>query len=180
MSYTVGYIVGSLSKESINRKFVEALVKLAPPSLTFVEIPTGDLPVYNRDFDADYPAAAVALKEAISSTDALIYVTPEYNRSIPASLKNAIDWASRPWGQSVLGRPSAIIGASVGAVGTAVAQAHLRQVLGFFNAVLYGQPELYVQWKEGLVQADGSFAPESVEFFQNWINGFAAFVEKQA
>lgn len=180
MTYKVGYIIGSLSKDSINRKFAEALVKLAPEGVEFVEIPTADLPLYNRDFDADYPAAAIAFKEAIASTDALLYVTPEYNRSIPASLKNAIDWASRPWGQSVLGRPSAIAGVSVGAVGTAVAQAHLRQVLGFFQAVQYTQPELYVQWKDDLIEPDGTFSAESVGFFQTWIDGFAAFIAAQS
>lgn len=180
MTLTVGYIVGSLSKDSVNRKFAEALVKLAPEGVEFVEIPIADLPVYNRDFDANYPAEALALKEAIASSDALLYVTPEYNRSIPGSLKNAIDWASRPWGQSVLGLPSAIAGVSPGAVGTAVAQAHLRQMLGFFNAVLFGQPELYVQWRDDLVEPDGTFAVESLGFFQTWMDGFVAFVEKQA
>ena len=180
MTYTVGYIIGSLSKDSINRKLLDALVKLAPESLTFVEIPIADLPVYNRDVDADYPEVAVEYKKAIEATDALVYATPEYNRSIPGSLKNAIDWASRPWGQSVLGRPSAIVGASLGQIGTAVAQAHLRQMLGFFGAVTFVQPELYVHWTDTLTQEDGSFTPDAAAFFQTWMDGFAAFVAKQA
>lgn len=180
MTITIGYIIGSLSKDSINRKFAEALVRLAPEGVSFVEVPIAELPVYNRDLDADYPASAIAFKEAIAATDALLYVTPEYNRSVPGSMKNAIDWASRPWGTSVLGRPSAIAGVSMGAVGTAVAQAHLRQILGFFQAVQYTQPELYVQWRDDLVEPDGTFAEGSVGFFQKWMDGFVAFVQKQA
>lgn len=179
MTYKVGYIVGSLSKDSINRKFAETLVKLAPESLEFVEIPIKDLPVYNRDFDESYPEAAVTFKSEIEAVDALLYVTPEYNRSIPGSLKNAIDWASRPWGQGVLGKPSAIAGVSVGPVGTAVAQSHLKQILGFFSAVLYGQPELYIRFTPELITEEGTFGPKSVDFFQGWMDGFAAFVAKQ-
>ena len=97
-TYTVGYFVGSLASNSINRMLSRALIRLAPPDLQFVEIPIKDLPLYNRDFDADYPPEGRALKDAIASVDAVLFVTPEYNRGIPGSLKNAIDWASRPWG----------------------------------------------------------------------------------
>ena len=121
--YTVGYIIGSLSTESINRTLSKALIRLAPENLTLVEIPIRDLPVYNRDFDADYPPVGRALKDAIASVDAVLFVTPEYNRGIPGSLKNAIDWASRPYGTNSLTRkPSAVIGASPGKIGTALAQ----------------------------------------------------------
>jgi chromate reductase len=96
-NYRVGYIVGSLSKDSINRLLARALIRRAPESLLFVEIPIGDLPLYNRDYDDDYPPAGRALKEAIESVDAVLFVTPEYNRGVPGALKNAIDWASRPW-----------------------------------------------------------------------------------
>ncbi len=164
----------------MNRKFAKALVGLAPESVEFVEIPIKDLPVYNRDLDADYPAEAVAFKDALKAVDALLYVTPEYNRSIPGSLKNAIDWASRPYGQGGLTNPSAIAGVSGGPIGTAVAQSHLRQILGFFSAVLYGQPELYIQWTEELLTPDDSaFAEGNVGFFQGWMDGFVAFLEKQ-
>lgn len=120
-TFTVGYFVGSLSSTSINRKLAAALVKLAPDALELREIPIKDLPLYSQDYDADYPPAALALKQAIADADAVLFVTPEYNRSIPGGLKNAIDWASRPWGQNSFTRkPSAVIGASIGAIGTAV------------------------------------------------------------
>jgi chromate reductase len=117
--YRVGYIIGSLSRESINRTLAEALVRLAPKDLKFVEIPIRDLPLYNRDFDSDYPPAGRALKDAIAAVNAVLFVTPEYNRGIPGGLKNAIDWASRPHGtNSIAHKPSAVIGASPGKIGT--------------------------------------------------------------
>jgi chromate reductase, NAD(P)H dehydrogenase (quinone) len=117
------YMIGSLSAVSINRILARALIRLAPPEWSMVEIPIGDLPLYNRDLDSDYPAEARALKDAIAAVDAMLFVTPEYNRDIPGALKNAIDWASRPWGQNSFARkPSAVIGASPGKIGTAVAQ----------------------------------------------------------
>ena len=122
-TYKVGYLIGSLSSTSINRKLANALIKLAPSTLSFSEIPFRDLPIYSPDYDADFPAPGKALKEAIKAVDALLFVTPEYNRSIPGGLKNAIDWASRPYGTNSFARkPSAVIGASPGAIGTAVAQ----------------------------------------------------------
>src|SRR5687768_5035869 len=118
--YTVGYLVGSLSKESINRKLANALVRLAPPGLKLTEIPWGELPIYNRDLDASFPPPARAFKDAILAVDAILFITPEYNRSIPGGLKNAIDWASRPYGKNAITRkPSAVIGASTGKLGTA-------------------------------------------------------------
>src|SRR5258705_9655058 len=128
--YTVGYLIGSLAAGSINRTLSKALIRLAPPELEFVEIPIKDLPLYSYDYDADYPAAGRALKDAIASVDAVLFVTPEYNRSIPGGLKNAIDWASRPSGDnSFAGMPSAVIGTSPGAIGTARAQRTLPGVL---------------------------------------------------
>ena len=133
--YKVGYFVGSLSKDSINRTLSKALIRLAPDDLEFSEIPIGDLPLYNRDLDQDYPASALALKDAIAASDAVLFVTPEYNRSIPGALKNAIDWASRPWGQNSFDHiPAGVIGASIGTIGTALAQQSLRAVLSFCNA----------------------------------------------
>jgi chromate reductase len=136
-AFKVGYFVGSLAKESINRKLALALTRLAPAELRMREIPIGDLPLYSYDYDPDYPPPARALKDAIAAVDAVLFVTPEYNRSIPGGLKNAIDWASRPWGQNSFTRkPSAIIGTSPGKIGTAVAQQHLRSILAFCNSPL--------------------------------------------
>ena len=120
---------------SINRKLAQALGKLAPPGLMLVEIPFKDLPLYSYDYDADFPSSARAFKQAIADVDAVLFVTPEYNRSIPGALKNAIDWASRPYGKNAFTRkPSAVIGTSPGAIGTAVAQQHLRSILSFCNS----------------------------------------------
>src|ERR687884_441926 len=141
-TYQVGYFVGSLSQSSINRVLAKALIRLAPDDLEFTEIPIGNLPLYNRDLDADYPPEATALKEAIAASDAVLFVTPEYNRSIPGALKNAIDWASRPYGQNSFTRkPSAMIGTSPGKIGTAVGQQHLRSILGYCNSPQMNSPE---------------------------------------
>jgi chromate reductase, NAD(P)H dehydrogenase (quinone) len=118
-TYKVGYFVGSLSSKSINRILSKALIRLAPHDLEFTEIPIGNLPLYSPDYDNNYPSEAMALKEAIDRSDAVLFVTPEYNRSIPGALKNAIDWASRPWGQNSFDHiPAAVIGASTGAIGS--------------------------------------------------------------
>src|SRR6478752_1623160 len=149
--YRVGVIVGSLSRESVNRRLALALQRLAPPELEFFEISYADLPLYNRDLDADYPQAALEFKEAVRSADALLFVTPEYNRSIPGALKNAIDWGSRPWGQNAWDHiPAAVVGASIGQIGTALAQQSLRAVLSFVNARQMTAPEAYLTWKPDL------------------------------
>ena len=178
--FQVGYIVGSLSKESINRLLARALIRLAPDNLSFVEIPIGDLPLYNRDYDGDYPPAGQALKEAISSVDAVLFVTPEYNRGIPGALKNAIDWASRPWGTNSLARkPSAVIGASPGKIGTAVGQQSLRSALGFCDSPQMTAPEAYIQFTPGLITEDGAVTDESTEqFLREFIEAYAVFVAR--
>ena len=146
--YKVGYFVGSLSSTSINRTLSKALIKLAPDDLEFTEIPIGNLPLYSPDFDSDYPPEAQALKDALAASDAVLFITPEYNRSIPGALKNAIDWASRPWGQNSFDHmPAAVIGASIGQIGTAVAQQSLRGVLSFCNARQMTAPEAYVHFR---------------------------------
>ena len=178
--YSVGYFVGSLSAESINRRLSKALVALAPPELEFTEIRIGELPLYNRDLDADYPPAARELKAAIAATDAVLFVTPEYNRSIPGALKNAIDWASRPYGtNSFTGKPSAVIGASTGAIGTAVAQQNLRSVMSFCNSPQMGAPEAYIQMTPGLVTDDGEVTNDDTrEFLANYMNEFSIFIQR--
>ncbi|SMC52551.1 NADPH-dependent FMN reductase [Kibdelosporangium aridum] len=180
MTYRVGYIVGSLSQRSINRKLAKALTKIAPHDLELVEIPIGDLPLYNHDFDADYPEVAKQLKQDIETSDAILVDTPEYNRSIPGALKNAIDWASRPWGtNSFNGKPAAVIGASGGSISTAVAQQQLKSILLFSNAAVLGQPEAYIQFAEGLITDDGEVINETTaEFLALFLNAFATHIKR--
>lgn len=166
MVYTVGYLIGSLSSRSINRLLSRALIRLAPDDLEFVEIPIGDLPLYSPDYDGDFPPSAVALKDAITAADALLFVTPEYNRSIPGGLKNALDWASRPSRQNSLHHvPAAVIGASPGRIGTAVGQQSLRAVLSFCNARQMTAPEAYITFTPGLVTDDGEVTDPAIEAF---------------
>src|SRR6185503_18153955 len=174
------YTVGSLSTESINRTLSKALIRLAPENLTLVEIPIRALPVYNRDFDADYPPAGRALKDAIASVDAVLFVTPEYNRGIPGSLKNAIDWASRPYGTNSLTRkPSAVIGASPGKIGTALAQQNVRSALSFCNSPQMGAPEAYIQFTPGLITDDGEVTDKTTEqFLRDFIEAFGVFITR--
>jgi chromate reductase, NAD(P)H dehydrogenase (quinone) len=165
-TYKVGYFVGSLSSTSINRELSKALVRLAPEDLEFSEIPIGNLPLYSPDHDANYPPEALALKDAIRRSQAVLFVTPEYNRSIPGALKNAIDWASRPWGQNAFDHiPAAVIGASIGQIGTAVAQQSLRGVLSFCNARQMTAPEAYIQYSPEIFPGDGEVADESTKAF---------------
>lgn len=165
-TYKVGYFVGSLSSTSINRVLSRALIRLAPRDLEFTELPIGNLPLYSPDFDADYPAEPQALKDAIAGSQAVLFVTPEYNRSIPGALKNAIDWASRPWGKNAFDHmPAAVIGASPGQIGTAVAQQSLRAVLSFCNARQMTAPEGYITFRPGLFTDDGEVTDESTAAF---------------
>ena len=178
--YSVGYLVGSLSSVSINRTMAKALLRLAPRDLVFTEIRIGELPLYNRDFDADYPQVARDFKAAIAAQDALLFVTPEYNRSIPGALKNAIDWASRPYGENVIARKAtAVIGASSGAIGTAVAQQQLRSVLSFLQAPQMNAPEAYIRLTPGLITEDGDVTdPGTEEFLRGFMNAFFEYIER--
>ena len=179
-TFTVGYFVGSLARASINRKLALALTRLAPPELQMREIPIGELPLYSYDYDADYPAPARALKAAIASVDAVLFVTPEYNRSIPGALKNAIDWASRPYGQNAFTRkPSAVIGTSPGMIGTAVGQQHLRSILAFCNSPQMNAIEAYIQFTPGLVSNEGEVTIESTrEFLRGYMAEFYGFITR--
>lgn len=164
--YQVGYLVGSLSSTSINRELSRALIRLAPEDLAFREIPIGNLPLYSPDYDTAYPPEAVALKEAIRDSDAVLFVTPEYNRSIPGALKNAIDWASRPWGQNAFHHiPAGVIGASTGQVGTALSQQSLRSVLSFCNARQMTAPEAYIRFSPQIFPGDGQVTDEDTRAF---------------
>ncbi len=179
-SYKVGYLVGSLSSTSINRLLSKALVRLAPPGLQLVELPIKDLPLYSPDYDADYPPVARAFKQSIADSDALLFVTPEYNRSIPGALKNAIDWGSRPWGQNAFARkPSGVIGTSPGSLGTALAQSHLRGMLCFCNSPLMNNVEAYVQFTPGMIDAEGEVTdPRTEEFLRNYLGELQAFIAR--
>ena len=179
-TFTVGYLIGSLARDSINRKLAKALIRLAPETLEFHEIAFGDLPIYSYDYDADYPPEARAFKAAIKRSDAVLFVTPEYNRSIPGGLKNAIDWASRPYGTNAFARkPSAVIGTSPGAIGTAVAQQSLRSVLGFLNAPQMNAPEAYIQFTPGLITDEGEVTVGSTEeFLRTYMEEFHTFIAR--
>jgi chromate reductase, NAD(P)H dehydrogenase (quinone) len=179
-AFTVGYFVGSLAKASINRKLALALARLAPSELQLREIPIRDLPLYSYDYDKDYPPAGRALKDAIASVDAVLFVTPEYNRSIPGALKNAIDWASRPWGTNSFARkPSAIIGTSPGKIGTAVGQQHLRSILAFCNSPLMNAIEAYIEFTPGLITDDGEVTVDATrEFLANYMKEFHGYITR--
>jgi len=179
-NYNIGYIVGSLAKNSINRTLAHALIRLAPANLSFTEIPIKDLPLYSYDYDENYPPEGTALKRAIEGSDGLLIVSPEYNRSIPGGLKNAIDWASRPWGTNSFARkPTGIIGASPGAIGTAVMQSSMRSVLSFLNVPQLNAPEAYVHYDAGAFDAQGNVTDARTrEFLQHYIDEYAAFVER--
>lgn len=179
-TYRVGYIIGSLSQNSINRTLSKALIRLAPAELEFTEIPIKDLPLYSEDYDPDYPPEGRALKEAIAAVDAVLFITPEFNRSIPGPLKNAIDWASRPWGDnSFTHKPSAVIGISIGQIGTALAQQSLRAVLSFCNSPQMTAPEAYLQYDPEVFTADGEVHNESTErFLRDYMAEFGAHVAR--
>jgi chromate reductase len=179
-TFTVGFFVGSLAKNSINRKLALALTRLAPSDLPMTEISIADLPLYSYDYDKAYPPAGQALKDAIARVDAILFVTPEYNRSIPGALKNAIDWGSRPWGKnSFFRKPSAVIGTSPGKIGTAVGQQHLRSILAFCNSPLMNAIEAYIQFTPGLITDDGAVTDPSVEkFLRDYMEEFSGFIER--
>jgi chromate reductase, NAD(P)H dehydrogenase (quinone) len=179
-TYKIGYFVGSLASGSINRTLSKALVKLAPEELEFTEIPIKDLPLYSWDYDADFPPEGRALKEAIEASDGLLFVSPEYNRSIPGALKNAIDWGSRPWGTNSFARkPTGIIGASPGGIGTAVMQSSMRSVLSFLDAPQLNSPEAYIRFDPEAFGDDGEVRNEGTkEFLRHYIDEYAAFVQR--
>lgn len=176
--FKVGYLIGSLSSQSINRKLAKALIRLAPDGMEFHEIVFRELPLYSPDYDADFPRVALDFKAAIAASDAVLFVTPEYNRSIPGGLKNAIDWATRPSGTNSFARkPSAVIGTSPGAIGTAIAQQSLRGVLGFCNSPQMTSPEAYIQFKPGLITDEGEVTvPGTEEFLRKYMAEFHAFI----
>jgi len=180
MPKQIGYVIGSLRQDSYNRKLANALIKLAPPDFNFRELRIGDLPLYDQDDDRSQAPEVQRLKSELRTVDAVMFVTPEYNRSIPGVLKNAIDHASRPYGQSAwAGKPAGVIGASVGAISTAVAQLHLRTILAYLDMPTLGQPEAYIQVKEGFFDDAGNIAnPETRKFLHGWMDKYVAWVKR--
>ncbi|MDR3536899.1 MAG: NAD(P)H-dependent oxidoreductase [Acetobacteraceae bacterium] len=179
--YRIAVIVGSLRHESFNRKLAGAVVKLAPPEFSFGLVQIGDLPLYNQDDDANQADAVKRLKADIRSSAGVLFVTAEYNRSIPGVLKNAIDHASRPYGQSAwAGKPAGILGVSVGAIGTAVAQQHLRNVLAYLDMPTLGAPEAFIQMKDGLFDDAGNVGQASEAFLRGWMSKYAAWIKQHA
>ena len=177
--YQIAVIVGSLRHDSLNRKLASAVVKLAPAEFSFKQVQISDLPLYNQDDDANPAESAKRLKNEIKSAQGLLFVTPEYNRSIPGVLKNAIDHASRPYGQSAwAGKPAGVMGISPGATGTAMAQQHLRNILAHLDVQMLGQPEGFIQAKEGLFDQAGNIGADSRKFMQNWMDKYVAWVKR--
>ena len=177
----IAVVVGSLRAGSFNRQLVGAMEKLAPPGVVFEHLEIGDLPLYDQDGDARQADAVLRLKARIAAASGVLFVTPEYNRSIPGVLKNAIDHASRPYGASAWdGKPAGVLGVSVGAAGTAMAQQHLRNVLAYLNMPTLGQPEAFIQMKEGLFDDAGGIGPASRNFLQTWMDRYLAWVGMHA
>ncbi|MEO8809120.1 MAG: NAD(P)H-dependent oxidoreductase [Rhodanobacter sp.] len=176
----IAVFVGSLRAGSFNRRLARAVEKLAPDEFQFQHVQIDDLPLYSQDFDAAYPANATRLKSDIESADGLLFVTPEYNRSIPGVLKNAIDLGSRPWGtNSFAGKPAGVLGTSIAAAGTAMAQQHLRNVLAYLDVPVLAQPEVFIQFKDELIAEDGSIGNESTrKFLQGFVDKYAAWVKR--
>ncbi len=179
--YSIAVIVGSLRRDSFNRKLASAMAKLAPSDFSFKQLEIGDLPLYNQDDDNNQAEPVKRLKSEIKLAHAVLFVTAEYNRSIPGVLKNAIDHASRPRGEnSWAGKPAGILGASVGAIGTAIAQQHLRNIVACLDMPTLGQPEAFIHAKEGLFDEEGNLAGDSKKFLQNWMFQYVAWVKKHA
>ena len=179
--YRIAVIVGSLRRDSFNRQLANAIVKLAPPEFSFKQVQIGDLPLYNQDDDANQAESVKRLKNEIKGAQGLLFVTPEYNRSIPGVLNNAIYHASRPHGQNAwAGKPAGVLGASIGVMGTAMAQQHLRNILTFLGVPTLGQPEAFIHVTDGLFDEAGNIGADSKQFLQNWMDQFVAWVKKHA
>lgn len=179
--HVIAVVVGSLRRDSHNRRLADALPALFPDGFELRQLRIDDLPLYNQDDDADPPEAAVRLKREIRAAGGVIFATPEYNRSIPGVLKNAIDHASRPYGDSAwAGKPAGIVGVSVGAAGTACAQQQLRPILGYLDMPTLGQPEVYIQVKDHTFDANGGLGEATRTFVQGWVDRYVDWVRRHA
>jgi chromate reductase len=180
--HRIAVVVGSLRAESYNRRLAAGLVRMGPSDFEFDTVRIDDLPLYNQDDDATPAPSVRRLKAEIAAARGLLFVTPEYNRSIPGVMKNAIDHASRPYGQNAwAGKPAGVIGASIGAPGTSMAQQHLRNVLAYLDVPTLGQPEAFLQVRDGFPDANGDIAnADTRKFLQGWIDRWAAWVRKHA
>jgi chromate reductase, NAD(P)H dehydrogenase (quinone) len=179
--YQIAVVIGSLRKDSFNRKLAGAIVKLAPSEFAFKQLEIGDLPLYNQDDDGQPADSVKRLKAEITASQGVLFVTPEYNRSVPGVLKNAIDHASRPYGQSAwAGKPAGVLGVSIGAIGTALAQQHLRNMLAYLDMPTLGQPEAFIHAKDGLFDSAGDIGPDSRAFLQGWMDRYVAWVKTHA
>jgi chromate reductase len=180
MSIQIAVLIGSLRRDSYNRRLAHAVQRLAPKEFSFREVQIADLPLYNQDEEMQ-PAPPVArLKADIRASQGLLFVTPEYNRSMPGVLKNAIDHASRPYGQSVwAGKPAGIIGASIGAIGTAIAQQHLRNTLAYLDVPTLGQPEVFLNVDDAFFDVNGDIAnTDTKQFLQGWMDAFVGWIKR--
>ena len=177
--YHIVTVVGSLRRESFNHKLANAVVKLAPSELSFEPLRIDDLPLYNQDNDANQAEPVKRIKEKIAAAQGVIFFCPEYNRGIPGVLKNAIDNASRPYGKNAwAGKPAGVLGVSIGAIGTALAQHQLRNVLAYLDMPTLGQPEVYLQMKDGLFDQAGNVGEGSRKFLQAWMDGYVDWVKR--
>jgi chromate reductase len=181
-TYKIAVFVGSLRAASINLRLARALEKLIPKDFTFDYVSLGDLPLYNQDHENTLPAAVTKLKQQIQRAQGVLFVTPEHNRSIPAALKNAIDWGTRPWGHNVWnGKPAGIVGTSPSAAGTALAQQHLRNILAAEGVNTLSSPEVFLQYTDGLVNDQYHISNEgSRKFLQGWIDRYVEWVKTLA
>ena len=176
--YQIAVVVGSLRRKSFNRMLAGAIAKLAPPEFLFRQLEIADLPLYNQDDDANPSAPVKRIKADIAAAQGLLFVTPEYNRSIPGVLKNAIDHASRPYGKNAwAGKPAGVLGVSVGAIGTALAQQHLRNILAYLDVPTLGQPEAFLYAKEGFFDDTGNIGEAGKKFLQGWMDQYVAWVK---
>jgi NAD(P)H-dependent FMN reductase len=182
MTYRIAIVVGSIRRDSFNKQLAHALVSLAPPDFSFEFLDIASLPLYSQDYDGDFPEAPRMLKQKISEANGLLFVTPEYNRSIPGVLKNALDWGSRPWPTNAwANKPGAVIGTSLGATGTALAQAHLRNVLAYLDVPLLGQPVMFIKHDESRIDASGKIVSDHTrKFLQGFVDKFVAWVKRMA